>query len=379
MKFLVSLFLLLFFHLQTYSQYCNSAGPTTLIDSNLESVELIGDSNTLNFIGCPGVLGLDDQTNLSVSLGANNTYTIDVQFGTCGGNYSGIGEVWIDFNQDNIFDISESIGTWSGTPPTNLSTFIFTVPINSINGITRMRIIQREGGILPIDPCGAFQWGSATDFSILISGGVDCSGYIGNTMNDPIIVGTLPYANTMDNSYCYFNNNNAYPSPDVFFLLTADPSLLHVNVSLCGATFDTFLSVFDKFGNTIAYNDDSPNCGNQSETSFNLEGRDSVYIIVEGWGNESGEFDIAINGQFLGLNEESENKVKIFPNPSTGIFHLEGITSQKIKIYTLEGKMINTTEFKSGTALDLQHLPDGLYLLHYFKNGQQQKHSIIIH
>ena len=159
--------------------YCTDGGPDLTADSNVESVDLVGENQSISYVGCQnggsGVAGVEDLTSSQVAdLIAGNTYTIDVQFGTCGGNFAGAGEVWIDFNQNLSFDASESIGTLaSGIPPFSLSNFTFTVPSDAVNGTTRLRVIQQEGGNLPIDPCADFFWGSATDFGIDVSGGVD--------------------------------------------------------------------------------------------------------------------------------------------------------------------------------------------------------------
>ena len=134
-----------------YSQYCINGGPTNDEDANVESVDIIGENNTsINYIGCPAVTGIEDQTSLYVDLNSGSSYTLDVQFGTCDDNYASVGEAWIDWNQDAIFDTSESIGSWSGTPPVSISNFTFTVPLNSISGYSRIRVIQYEGGSLPI-------------------------------------------------------------------------------------------------------------------------------------------------------------------------------------------------------------------------------------
>ena len=128
MKQLTFLLLSSFYSAFSYAQYCTSGGPTSLIDSNVESVVLSGESLNINFIGCPGVLGVEDQTAHMADLDAGGNYTLTVQFGTCGGNYPGVGEAWIDFDQSGTFDLSESIGTWQGTPPTTISNFFFNVP-----------------------------------------------------------------------------------------------------------------------------------------------------------------------------------------------------------------------------------------------------------
>lgn len=100
---------------------------------------------------------------------------MNVTFGTCGGNFNGAAQAWIDFNADGVFDASESIFLGTGNPgnaPWNAPVPItFTVPKTALNGTVNMRVIQIEFGSLPINPCNTFTWGSAIDFSIDISGG----------------------------------------------------------------------------------------------------------------------------------------------------------------------------------------------------------------
>jgi len=167
---------------QASGQYC-TAGPSSTFDSNVESVMLTGETTTINYTGCPGVAGVEDQTSLSADLKTGYSYTASVQFGTCGGNYAGVGEVWIDFNNDNVFDPSESIGQSSGTPGTAPwdapVVFNFVVPAGAVMGATGMRVMQWEGGSLPLNPCGTYLWGSVVDFSITIAYGTTCSGVTG--------------------------------------------------------------------------------------------------------------------------------------------------------------------------------------------------------
>lgn len=153
--------------------YCTlGVGPSSTIDSNVEQVDITGDAATaISFTGCPGVSGVQDQTALSVDLTIGNSYTLDVTFGTCGGNYSGAGEVWIDWNGDKDFDDpGESVGTSAGTPGTAPwdapVSFSITVPAGATVGATRMRVTQQEGGTNPLDPCGSYSYGSVMDFTV---------------------------------------------------------------------------------------------------------------------------------------------------------------------------------------------------------------------
>lgn len=175
----MALFVLSIMATNLWGQYCVTAGPSSTFDSNTEGVTLAGDAGTtIAYTGCTagGVSGVEDLTATQiVNVTASSSYTADVQFGTCGGNYAGAGEAWIDWNQNDQFDPSESIGTWSGLPPVALSSFSFTVPAGAINDTTRMRVTQQEGGAIPLNPCQSFVYGSVVDFTVVVSGGITLS------------------------------------------------------------------------------------------------------------------------------------------------------------------------------------------------------------
>lgn len=346
-----------------FSQYCTqNVGPTSTIDSNVELVQISGASGTINYVGCPGVVGVQDLTSLSVALNAGATYLLNVKFGTCGNNYAGVGEVWIDFDQNGNFDPYESIGTWVGTPPVAVSAFNFTVPANAQNGLTRMRVMQREAGTLPLNPCGTYSWGSVMDFGITIGNGIDCTGYVGDDQNDPIIVNALPYTNTGDNSYCYSNNNYVYPSPDVYYKFDPNPLIQAVHASLCGASFDTFLSVVDMNGNVIAFNDDATNCGSQSALTFETAGLGSVFIIVEGWGAEMGDYTLTLEADYVGISENELADLKVYPNPSNGMITLNRSIG-KASLYSVNGSFLGLFNTEESLQLDLGTFAAGSYLL----------------
>ena len=154
------------------SLYC-VAGPSSTFDSNVQQVDITGDAGSaISHTGCPGVAGTQDLTALSVTLTAGGSYSIDITFGTCGGSYFGAGQAWVDWNQNGIFEAGESLGQSSGTPgtaPWNAPvTFNFVVPAGATVGTTVIRVMQREGGALPLDPCGTYTWGSVMDFTVVV-------------------------------------------------------------------------------------------------------------------------------------------------------------------------------------------------------------------
>jgi len=165
---------------QASAAYC-AGGPTSTFDSNVTLVTLNGIVQNISHVGCPGVVGLQDLTYKVADVTPGGTYTVTVTWGTCGGTYSGAGTVWIDWNDNEVYEAGEVIGTWVGSP-TSTQNYTFTVPGTAVLGNTRMRVMQRESGSLPLDPCGTYTWGSNMDFGILVRVVVtgDVEGYVFN-------------------------------------------------------------------------------------------------------------------------------------------------------------------------------------------------------
>ncbi|MFM2268352.1 MAG: hypothetical protein RL757_1793, partial [Bacteroidota bacterium] len=81
-------------------------------------------------------------------------------------------QVWIDYNQNNIFESSERIinaPVVVGSP----NIISFDMPTTATLGRTRMRVSMREGAqSQTVDPCATFQRGEVEDYSVNITGGV---------------------------------------------------------------------------------------------------------------------------------------------------------------------------------------------------------------
>ena len=145
--------------------YC-AAGPSSTADSEITGVVLNGTGSSISQLSSAcGSAGVQDFTATDIAdLQINTSYSLDVTMGTCGGSYAGALAAWIDWNSDGDFDdAGEEIGIITGTP-TTVQTWNFTVPANASLGITRMRVMQREGGSLTnTTPCATFLWGAVED------------------------------------------------------------------------------------------------------------------------------------------------------------------------------------------------------------------------
>jgi hypothetical protein len=120
------------------------------------------------------------------------TYPISV---TVGSGWAGGCAVWIDFNQDEDFDVSEKVFTGplaSGYPFTFTGTV--SIPATALSGATRMRVIGNESNT-PTNTCGSQTWGECHDYAINISGTPDNAGV--SALTEPL-PGTFCQGSTVD-------------------------------------------------------------------------------------------------------------------------------------------------------------------------------------
>jgi len=359
------------------------AGPTSGIDSNLESFFLLGNTSQINYTGCPGVLGVEDQTLLSADLSAGGNYTASLQFGTCGNNYVGAGQAWVDWNQNGVYEPTETIGVWTGTPPTASVFFSFPVPGGAFSGTTTMRVTQQEGGSIPLDPCASFSWGSVVEFSIVITGGVDCTGFDGDNSTTAIVVPSIPFVDTSSTTMCYSSQSIVYNSPDVFYKFGVNPLAATTTVSLCNSSFDTYLTILDQNLNVIAFNDDGSSCSSgESEVIIAAGTYDTLFAVVEGWNTESGDYIINITEELnVGIEPNLNSEITMYPNPAKDVLYIsEGFVSSII-IIDIQGREILSLQNKSGISkLDVSSLSSGSYLIKIkdASQGWQTKQLIIV-
>jgi len=123
----------------------------------------------------------------------------------------------------------------------------------------------------------------------------------GDTIFDAVIISSLPYSTTgttagFVNDYdavCPYTGSTA---PDVVYSFTPG-SDIWINVDLCDSQYDTKTYILDVDLNIIDCNDDA--CGSTGWQSYLeailLSGGQTYYIIVDGYGSDSGEYALNVN------------------------------------------------------------------------------------
>ncbi|MBK7093575.1 MAG: T9SS type A sorting domain-containing protein [Saprospiraceae bacterium] len=65
----------------------------------------------------------------------------------------------------------------------------------------------------------------------------------------------------------------------------------------------------------------------------------------------------------VGLEEKSDEKIAIFPNPTTGTITVEGLQNAEIKVYDLLGRKV-LERCQNGQEIDISDQPEGIYFIY---------------
>jgi hypothetical protein len=390
--------------------YC-SGGPTSTLDSEITNVILNGENFSIsNLQTCPGAAGIQDFTATdSADVSRSTTYAVDITFGTCGGQFNAAGEAWIDWNQNFVFEVGESIGIWTGNPEPIGSTvlnasFTFTVPSTALFGETTMRIMMDESNFPPLDPCATFTWGSVEDYKLVV---IATSADLGPDQ----IIGS-----------CQSTVLNPGPFTSYLWSTGETTSTITVDGSLTGpGTFNYGVTVTDASGVQSTDNVDivvvsPPAVSLASTDTVNISGVTS-FALDAGSGFSSYLWDDGSNGQLrvvtidgsywvrvsdqygcfasdtvyvqfiLGHNEISGAEVRIYPNPADDIINIEvggtySPSKLSYRLLSLSGQVVkwnsNLGAGNRNHQIMVGDLPSGMYLLELDLDGQMSRNNLII-
>jgi hypothetical protein len=139
--------------------YCTSKG----LNTNYEWIKRV----SLGTIDRTSVAdgGYFNGTSLVAALDKGSTYTIGYQSGSKGTGSTLFWRIWIDFNNNSLFETEEQIVSTSSSS-TSLLNSSFTIPAGASTAMVRMRVAMKYGGY-PTS-CLTFSYGEVEDYSINI-------------------------------------------------------------------------------------------------------------------------------------------------------------------------------------------------------------------
>ncbi|UGS20197.1 T9SS-dependent choice-of-anchor J family protein [Flavobacterium cyclinae] len=157
-------------------------------------------------------------------------------------------------------------------------------------------------------------------------------------------------------------NSSGGTSADVWYSYSGAAG--DITVSLCNNTnYDSYLRVYDACGGTeIAFNDDF--CNAQSSVTFTADGTTTYYILVEGFGSNVGNFEMAVtcvlsNGDF------NSNSFSAYPNPVKDVLNISYATEiSSVKVINMIGQEVLSKNVNATSSqVDMSQLSAGTYIV----------------
>jgi len=160
----------------------SSCLPTATAGCNLDGIKMFelntisadDGANGCNTEPANGPNGYADRTNLSTdlaNLAGSNVYTLKAQQNWTGGAGVEALSVWIDFNDNGIFEASEQLISGEFFQSDNvLENFILTIPVGAALGthILRAKAIDTSATGDINDPCSDYDYGETQDYTVVI-------------------------------------------------------------------------------------------------------------------------------------------------------------------------------------------------------------------
>ena len=131
----------------------------------ITNVTFAGINNTTACGGDAG--GYNNFTSITGTATIGLVYPLSVSTGTGGGFTNEGVTVWIDYNQNGVFEASELVYSYYSGADTAIYNANITIPATALSGTTKMRV-RCEYAAAPADPCTAYSYGETEDYSITI-------------------------------------------------------------------------------------------------------------------------------------------------------------------------------------------------------------------
>ncbi len=191
-----------------YLCYCVSA-PTVSTDEDILNVTFgtLNNTSTCSAISTSAGSMQNQYTNFQYvaapMVAKSSTVPYSIQVGTCGFNsYANRTVIFIDYNHNGVFEVSEMADTSSGTSlgPNTVTGYI-SIPPYALDGLTGMRVmVSQQGGpfnlsTIQCSTSSPYNWGETEDYLVNVITPVPCVGmpYPGNTLAsaNPVCLGTI--------------------------------------------------------------------------------------------------------------------------------------------------------------------------------------------
>jgi hypothetical protein len=106
--------------------------------------------------------------------------------------------------------------------------------------------------------------------------------------------------------------------------------------------------------------------------TYTLPGATTIDVFAENLVNHNlYTINFAVAG--VGVNENPEQAVSVYPNPTKGMIYILNAAGSKVTVYSASGSLLKTVDPLSGNSLDMSGLTQGVY----FVVVEKPDHSVI--
>ncbi|MBB6679940.1 T9SS type A sorting domain-containing protein [Aequorivita sp. 609] len=339
-----------------------------------------------------------DTHTVAQELGGEVEFAVDVEGGTAGFR------IWVDWNQDGVFDTTTEV-VYNSTSYENSHSGSFTVPADALEGDTRMRIashwLDPNGDV---DPCETgFSYGEFEDYKFTVGAGTGGGGYcipvLDCTDNDMITNVTFQEI-----------DNTTTCSPDGYGDYTAMSGTVAagetypISVSVGNGWASESVSVWIDFDNSETFEEseffyigtgsDEALTGELAIPAGLADGDYRMRVRVAAVGQTTATWDMSCDetqgygetedytltvDSTAGVNDFSSVNFSYFPNPMQNELNIaSNLSIESISVYNLLGQEVMSSVNVSNGKVDVSALSTGTFLFRVtFEGGLTENFKVI--
>jgi hypothetical protein len=147
--------------------YCTST-PTSSAGTRIDSVNI----SNINYGNPPGCTTYTNNTNYIIQVQSKQKLPVRIKLSSCDASTAArIVKIFIDYNNDGVFDTTTELAATSSVLNGNGIYFIDTIDLPELvqGNTTRMRIVAEETtDANSVQPCGSYGKGETQDYSLLV-------------------------------------------------------------------------------------------------------------------------------------------------------------------------------------------------------------------
>ncbi|NOQ27945.1 MAG: T9SS type A sorting domain-containing protein [Bacteroidales bacterium] len=330
------------------SSYCQSKGSSY-------SDEWIAQVKLGSFTKSSAGSSYSDFTSSTINVNAGETYALTLTPGFSGSAYNEYWKIWIDYNDNTIFDSNELVYDAGALNNSAVSGNI-TIP-SGISGVRRMRVSMKYNGAQTA--CETFDYGEVEDYNITIGSG--------SSSGDTDLTLTITFDNyPEETSWTLKTSGGTSVASGGTYASQADGSTL--NIPINGVDDGCYVfTLLDSYGDGI--------CCAEGNGSYTLKVTGGATIASGGSFTSSDvtnfclpytSFNLAATTSSID-NEIAKPAFNVYPNPASTYINVQVANAKAnslISIYNATGALVKVVEMdESEREVDISELPSGLYLI----------------